>query len=329
MATDENLVTSVGSRRLRFLKPPPSPRPGVALVVDRQGHDPVTIYPSDRMTMGEVAWGRSASFYEVVISERTFGFACKLPCKSDAFHFTARADVTYKVEDPSMVVSNDRIADGRELVERMTLDVMRAKSREFEVEQSAEAEAAISQAVLNTAHEPPSGLKVVRYTVALELEEEARTFIRDLKILERNKAYELGQSELEKQRLELAQELDKRKLDFYGPLVRGGHWELLTYCLAKNPDKVEDVAAKLRELDAETLDRQMAFLETLSEKGMVEGFDVGVTAQRLLSSLVESLRTGPSKRSLSGGESIEALEAASSEMDSLDKEDDQTDAHTG
>jgi len=308
MTMADDLVRSVRSTRLRILKRPPSPRPGMALVVHRIGHNTITIYPNDSMTMGEVAWGRNVSLYEVDVSERSLGFACKLPCRSDAFDFSAKAHVTYRVDDPSIVVSNGVVADGRELVQRLTLNVMRAKSREFEVEQSAEAEAAISELVLNTPHEPPSGLKVVRFTVELELEEDARTFMRKLKILERNKEYELGRSELEKQRLALSQELETKKLKFYGPLVRGGNWELLSLYLANNPDEVANVAATLRKLDTETLDKQLAFLKTLIEGDAVEGFDMGETAQRLLGSLVESLESGPPRRALNVGSQPETLE---------------------
>jgi len=308
VTTSDNLVKSVKTARLRLLKPLPSPRPGFALVVHRQGQNTVTIYSNDRMTMGEVAWGRSASLYEVDISERSFDFECKLPCKSDAFEFSARAHIAYKVDDPLTVVRNNRIADGREVVQRLTLDIMRAKSRAFEVEESAEAEAAISELVLDTTHHPPSGLKIVRFSVELELEEEARAFIRNLKILERNKELELGQSELEKQRLALSQELEGMKLNFYGPLVRAGNWELLALHLANNPDEVANVAETLRGLDAETLDKQLAFLKTLIEGDAVEGFDMGETAQRLLRNLVESLESGPSQRALNVGSQPEALE---------------------
>jgi hypothetical protein len=267
------------------------------------------------MTMGEVAWGRSASLYEVDISERSCDFNCKLPCKSDAFEFSARVHVAYKVDDPSIVVGNDGIADGRELVQRLTLGIMRAKSREFEVEKSAEAEAAISELVLDTTHDPPSGLKIVRFSVELELEEDARAFIRNLKILKRNKELELGQSDLEKQRLALSHELEGMKLNFYGPLVRAGNWELLALHLANNPDEVANVAATLRELDAETFDRQMAFLKTLIEGDAIEGFDMGETAQRLLRNLVESLESGPSQRALNTGSQPEAPETGRDALD--------------
>jgi len=323
MATTDNLIKSENKSRLRVLRPHPAPRPGVALVVDREGHHPLTIWPSDRMTMGEVTWGRKATIYEVDVSERSFDFECKLPCRSDAFEFHATARVTYSVDDPAIIVANKKIADGHALVERLLLHVMRAKSREFEVEESAEAEAAISELGLAATHNPPTGLKVVRFAVELELEEDARTFIRKLKVLERNKKYEFGQSELEKQRLALSHELEGMKLKFYGPLVRGGHWELLGLHLANNPEEVANVAKILREQDAATRDKQLEFLKTLIDGGTVEGFHTDEATQRLLRSLLESLNSGQQRRALDAGSRPEALRdkqdgsAATSDVDDV------------
>lgn len=305
--TSDDLIKNVRSARLRLLRPHPTPRPGVALVVHRQGHDPLTIRPNDRMTMGEVTWGRDATIYEVDVSEQSFDFECKLPCRSDAFEFHATAHVAYVVNDPAIIVANERIADGRALVERLLLRIMRAKSREFEVEESAKAEAAISKLALDTTHDPPTGLKVVRFAVELELEEDARTFIRKLKVLERNKEYELGQSELEKQRLALSQELEGMKLKFYGPLVRAGHWELLGLYLANNPEEVASVAKTLREQDAATLDKQLVFLKTLIDGDAVEGFQMEEATQRLLRSLMESLDSDQYRRALDAGSRPEAI----------------------
>ena len=321
MTTSDDLVKSPRRARLRLLKPPPSPRPGVALVVHRPGHDPIAILPNDRMTMGEVAWGRNALFYEVDIAERSLEFVCKLPCKGDASEFSATAHVTYRVSDPVIIVGNDEISDGQELVRQLTLDLMRTKSREFEVEQSAEAEAAISELVLATDHEPPSGLRIVRFAVELRLEDEAREFMRSLKSLERSKKYELGESELEKQRLELAQQLKRMKLDFYGPLVRRGEWELLVLYLAENPDDVSAVAAKLRELDDRTFDRQFAMLKALRDGDDIEGFHVEEAAQRLLGKVLESLESGTARQPLEGMPSPEALEAESNAPDDLGEEE--------
>jgi len=271
--------------------------------------------------MGEVAWGRNVHLYEVDIAERSFDFGSKLPCKGDAFEFSAVAHVTYRVCDPAVVVGNDRISDGQELVRQLALDLMRTKSREFEVEQSAEAEAAITELILETDHEPPTGLEVVRFAVELGLEDEAREFMRSLKSLERSKAYELGESELERQRLELGQQLRRMKMDFYGPLVRRGEWELLALYLAENPDDVADVAVKLRELDDRTFERQFALLKSLRDGDHIEGFHFEKAAQRVLGRLVESVESGQAGQTLEAVPQPESLEAESDVPEDPEEED--------
>jgi hypothetical protein len=288
MSDANSLILSKESSRLQLFRPHPSPEPGVALVLFREGQSLITLWPKDRLTSGEVKWGNYKTIYKVDTTEHSFSFSCSLPCRGDAFEFKAQVDVTYSVQDPATVVERD-IADGRTVLEPLITSTMRAVTRQYDVEQSAEAEKAISEAVQRGTEDYRIGLRVDRLVVRLSLEEEARDHIRKLKRIERDEERERREAELEKQRAELEMEHVAMKMSFYRPLIEGGQWQLWALQLANNPADIATVAQMLGQQRQVDIENQLKALRIMLEEDAIEGFQIEEAGKRVLRRLVEDL----------------------------------------
>jgi len=290
--------------RLRLFQPRPTPEPGVALVFFREGQPLVTLWPGDRLTAGEIRWGNYKIVHKIDITEHTFTFQCTLPCERDAFDFQAEAQVTCSVDDPAVIVERN-VTDARAVLEPLIVRTMRTISRNYDVEESAEAEKAIAQAVEDESYNV--GLKLNRFVVKLSLEEDARTHIRRLKQIEREKERERRASELEKLRDELEIERMRIKMDFYSPLIKEGHWQLLALQLTNHPEDVATVAQMLSQQRQVEMDHQLKALKIMLEEDALEGFQIEEAGKRVLQRFVESFGPELETRALSEGEARKAL----------------------
>jgi hypothetical protein len=289
---------------LRLFKPRPMPEPGVALVLFREGHPLVTLWPGDRLTAGEVRWGNYKTSYKVDVTEYSFGFNCTLPCESDAFDFQAEVQVTCSVNDPATIVERN-IADARATLEPLIIGVMRGVSRDYDVEESAAAETAITEAVKRERYDV--GLKLNRFVVKLSLEEDARAHIRSLRQIERDKEREKREAELHRQRDELELERMRMKMDFYSPLIREGHWQLLALQLTNHPEDVAAVAHMLSQQRQADMDLQLKALKIMLEEDALEGFQIEEAGKRVLQRFVESFGPELEARALGEAEERKAL----------------------
>ncbi len=296
--------------RLRLFKPRPTPEPGVALVLFREGHPLVTLWPGDRLTAGEVRWGNYKIIYKVDVTEHSFGFDCTLPCESDAFDFQAGAQVTCSVDDPAIIVERN-ITDARVALEPLIIGTMRSISREYDVEESAAAERAIAEAVEREAYNV--GLKLNRFVVKLSLEEDARAHIRKLRQIERDKERERKEAELERQRDELEMERMRMKMGFYSPLIKEGQWQLLALQLTNHPEDVAAVAQMLSQQRQAEMDRQLKTLKIMLEEDALEGFQVEEAGKRVLQRFMESFGPDLETRALGEAEEQKALPATKEE----------------
>ena len=287
--------------RLQLFQPRPTPEPGVALVLFREGHPLITLWPGDRLTAGEVRWGKYKTVYKIDVTEHSFGFNCTLPCESDAFDFQADVQVTCSVDNPAIIVERN-ITDVCAVLEPLIIGTMRSISRDYDVEESAAAEKAIRKAVEGEAYNV--GLNLNRFIVRLSLEEEARTHIRSLRQIERDKERERREAELDRQRDTLEMERMKMKMDFYGPLIKEGQWQLLALQLTNHPEDVAAVAQMLNQQHQADMDRQLAALKIMIEEDALEGFQIEEAGKRVLQRFVGSFGPGGL---LGGAEERQAL----------------------
>ncbi len=308
MSETKGLIISKETTQLRLFRPRPTPEPGIALVLFREGQPLVTLWPGDRLTSGEISWGNYKTVYKVDITEHSFSFSCALPCQGEAFEFHAQVDVTYSVENPSLIVERN-ITDSRTVLEPLIVNTMREVSREHDVEQSAEAEKSITERVFEESKKYSTGLKILRFVVKLSLEEDARNHIRQLKQIERTKVSERRQAELEKQRIELEVERTKMRMEFYSPLIKEGQWQLLALQLANHPDDVAAVAQMIRQQRQADMENQLRALKIMLEEDVIEGFQMEEASKRVLQRFVDSFGPDLEVKALGNGEKPKALEA--------------------
>jgi len=336
--------------RLRLFQPRPTPEPGVALVLFREGQPPVTLWPGDRLTAGEVRWGNYKVVYKVDVTEHSFSSDCTLPCESDAFDFHAEVQVTWAVDDPALIVERN-VTDARTALEPLIIRTMRSVSRRYGVEASSTAEEGIIQAVENETYDV--GIKLNRFVVELRLEKDARDYIRkqeeirrrtilDKAEIGRQREVEAAQATLgeerrkfreaedqwerERKKLEEQAELERQKMrmEFYGPLIEKGNWQLLAFHLANHPDDVPGVIQTMRQQRQIELEYNLKALEGLLAKAGLEEWEVQEPAKELLRHIASVLKSevsvpalgeGREPKSLPRGEREEPIEQETKESE--------------
>lgn len=299
--------------RFRLFQQRPTPEPGVALVLYKEGQPLVTIWPNDRLTAGEAKWGNYKIAHKVDVTEHSFSFNCTIPCESDAFDFQAAVQITCSVDEPALIVERN-VTDARSVLEPLIVRTMRNISRHYDVRESAAAEKAIAQAVEDQSYDV--GLKLNRFVVKLNLEKDARAHIRNLRQIERAKEREEKEAELEQQRDKLEIERMRIKMDFYSPLIKEGQWQLLALQLTNHPEDIAAVANMISEHRRAEMDYQLKSLKIMLEEDALEGFQMEDAGKRVLRRFVESF--GPELETPALGEDEEPK---SLPKESGDKED--------
>ena len=312
MSETHNLIIGKETPRLRLFRPRPVPEPGTALVLYREGQSLTTLWPGDRLTSGEVAWGNYKTIYKVDITEHSFSFNCTLPCQGEAFEFHAQVHATYSVENPGLIVERNT-TDAYAVLRPLIINTMRNVSRRYEVEQSAEAEEAIIKSVLEESRKYDTGLKLVRFVVELSLEDDARNHIRRLKQIKRVREIESEQAELEKQRIRLEEERTQMKMEFYAPLIREGQWQLLALQLANHPDDVAAIVQTVHQRRQAEMENQLKALKIMLEEDAVEVYQMEEAGKRVLQRLVDSFGAGLEVKALKGPSTTETGNESSEE----------------
>lgn len=195
--------------RWRILQQRPVPDPGTALVFSGEGQPLLTIKQGERgPTSGEMLWGKYNLVYKVDMTEYPLGFACNLPCATDAFDFQAQVKFSSSVRDPEMIVRRN-VTDVCALLQPLIIEVMRGISRKYEVEESGSAEHEISNSVKKAIYD--EGFNLYQFTVTLSLEREARERIREKKRIQEEIQLEKVRQDLEKEKAQLAIEQARQR----------------------------------------------------------------------------------------------------------------------
>jgi hypothetical protein len=292
--------------RIRIFQPHPMPEPGVALVLYREGQNLVILRPGDRLTAGETRWGDYKTLYKVDVTEHAISITTTLPCNSDAFEFHADVQLTCCVDNPKTIIERN-VTDAREVLEPLIMKTMRNISRNFEVEDSAAAENALIDYVLKAAVTYDVGLKINRFVVKLSLEADAREHLRKLRQIEREKEREKKTAELDKLKDELVIERKKFKMEFYAPLIREGHWQLLALQLSDHPEDIAAVAQMLSQQRQADMENQLKALKIMLEEDVIEGFQIEDAGKRVLQRFVESFGPVVETKALAEGEEKKKL----------------------
>lgn len=288
--------------RWRLFQRRPVPEPGIAIVLSGDGQPLVTIETGERgLTNGELLWGKYNRLCKVDIGEHSLSFQCSLPCETDAFDFYAEVNLICSVKKPALIVQRN-ITDARQFLEPLIIDIMRRTSRKYKVEESGEAERTITRKVEEEVED--SGFKLNRFTLKLSLETETRERIRERKHIQETivteKAKIEGTIEIEKikqeleiQRSQFEIERTKIRMDFYGPIIQAGNWQLLASQLASSPQDVALIMDMIKQQQLMDRNDKIQLLKILIETDSLEGTQLGDSGKRLLQEL-----TGLSEQSL-------------------------------
>lgn len=306
--------------RLRLFRPRPTPEPGVALVFFQPGQRLFALWPGQQLTAGEVSWGNYKTLYKVDVTEHSLRFDCVLPCYSDAFDFQASIQATIAVNDPAKIVERN-VTDAIGALKPLLIGVMRRISRRHDVDDSAEAEREITEAVLSAKYDV--GLALKRFVIELSLEQDARAHIRSLRQIARSLEREKEEAALHEQRQ--AQELERirARMDFYGPFIEQGQWQMLALHLSNHPEDVQGVLQHLRQQHQTERDHQLQALKIMLDEDAIEGFQIEEASKRVLMRFVESLETASGAHRLPGaGRAQLPSDAAKSQESKGGKESD-------
>lgn len=193
----------------------PSAAPGTVLVVDREGHPLRTLKThSDRLTAGEVRFGRVRTLYRVDVTEHSLEFSQTFHCGDDVGGFQADVRLICQVEDPESVVLRG-IHDVTAVVVPPICETLKRVCRRYQAEQHAEAEesalAAVREVEATTRHD--RAFRITQISLDLQLDQAAATFVGQLKADRRTSATQASQNRLAAERAEqealLAQERDR------------------------------------------------------------------------------------------------------------------------
>ena len=277
-----------------------------ALVFSREGKPLLTIKPGEKgITSGEMVWGKYNVLYTVDLTEHPLSFRCDLPCKTDAFVFHAEVTFMCSVHDPATIVQRN-VTDVRQVLKPLIVEVMRNKSRDYDIEESGIAERDISDVVKEAIYD--AGFQVDRFVLQLSLEEEIREQIREKKRIQKQTEIEKiriqSNIELERQHQELSRqrqefsleskrreekfeiELMKTKMDFYGPMIQAGQWQMLAMQLAQNPNDMQIIVQQLKQQEQLEREHQIKMLKMLLDEDALEGSQISEVGQAMLQKLL-------------------------------------------
>lgn len=209
--------------------------------------------PPHRPTRGDSASRRYTAVYEVDMGLHTIHLDLELPSDDDAFVFSATADLSWQVADPTQyVTSGERNVPGRLRGELEHL--ARPLTRGHSIEHSPAAESAVQRAVDSVPGGFASAVGLrVGCAVRLRLDEAAiahRRQLRDIRYAGelRDPQHALRMRaqaqdhELELLRTQQTQEINTQKIDFYRYHLQQGGAAALALHLSQHPEDTQLVA---------------------------------------------------------------------------------------
>jgi hypothetical protein len=319
MADDAPLVVRTELNRTALLKSPPMSSADSALVfLDKAGR----LHDLGRpLTRGEMAWHTPKAVFEVDTAVRTTSFELELPAEEEAFTFTAKVVVHWRVTDVMTAVRCG--LTNAELVIRSAVEKgLRRISRAHPIEHSAAAEAAIRAHLDRGPVKLEQGLSLVGGVVSLHLDDDTRRHIAARTSRERTREViqgehetaelrakldikqEFSRQELEVQRAKFALQmadqeerhklaLEQMKMQFYSQALSEGNLNLIALRLSSNREDVNDVInlfMRQRQLDYEGA---RGMLNSLLDNRLVNKRDVADIMARATAVVADHMTSTP------------------------------------
>lgn len=212
---------------------------------------------SGRLTTGELWLATPREMYLVDITPHEEVFELSLPSAEEAFTYAASVRVTWRISDPVAAVKTGKV-EPREAIGRFLEEKLREVTRQFGVEDSANAERRIAHEFGEREVRMSDAVVVTRCTAVLDLEESTREYIASRTKFARTYETEKlshevrqlrAQHSREMRQLEQQHELElkQQRLKVYADAIREDDANVLALRLAGHKDDIQDVIALLRE----------------------------------------------------------------------------------
>jgi hypothetical protein len=169
-----------------FFAPRPLPRPGIAVVLVKEGQASIALEPGDTSALRQIKWRDYQLAYYVDVGTRTFSFTCALPSQNAGLSFQADTYVTYRVVNPLAIIQR-KITDACAILEPLLIQPMRSVSRRYELDKWSEAEQTIATLVMSTPRR--DNFEISNFAVTLSVDEDEREHARRMRVLKRNHEY--------------------------------------------------------------------------------------------------------------------------------------------
>jgi len=251
--------------------------------------------------------GRVKSVYDIDLGVRHLEFEVDLPGKDDTFAFRATVTVEWRVLDPSLVVRN-QLQDIRPLIQPVITEEMRRIAREYDVDRSADAEAAINGRLIGESldfNDPDQlAAALARSGSTRHIGREyglwTRTIVSVLpdksRLTQAEEVRDLRhqiEAERLRQELRMLQETNKnavltQRMGFYREAFAAGDIDRAVLQVAQNPEELTAVANVVRQQEMAGQRLTIEFVNKLLEEGTIERWQISDQAKAALDWLQQS-----------------------------------------
>jgi hypothetical protein len=245
----------------------PRPEPGMAVVLIRNGQPALALTADDQLTWSRVAWSNYQWAFWVDTGEQAYTLQCALPSQEQGLDFQAVAHITYKVNDPLMVIRR-RITDARAFVEPVFIRLLRRVTRQFTLGQCSAAEQAIARMV--KANLRQGIIAITRCITTLDLEEDERNHARTMRASERHYLHSHQSITYSQQIDDLEVPLSQKQIDFYKQIATSDASQILWLYLANHRDEIHTVLRALYEQRQLEREHWLRMLKELRDADGVE-----------------------------------------------------------
>lgn len=259
-----------------------------------------------RLTMGEIMWNTPKAIYEVDIAPVEDSFVVDLPSTEEAFSFSARVHVTWRIHDPVSAVRG-KLENPNGMVRMHVEKRLREHTRGFNVENSAAAERHINLEYGDRVIPLSDAVEILRCSVVLTLDESTGVHIRNRTLVQREwetlrqgteteahthvlkRQQAMNQQELERLTVQHELALKGQRMEFYADALRTGSHNVLALRLAGHGEDVNDVIELMMKQQNLEFEGARVVLNSLLEANLINRKDVAGIMANASNRMVEHL----------------------------------------
>ncbi|GAA2739912.1 hypothetical protein [Kitasatospora cinereorecta] len=239
----------------------------------------------------EPVWRVYRSYYEVDMGRHPMQVHHSVPSEGDALHFTAVVDLTWQVVDPIQVV-RQRLSDVRAAVEPLLLSRLRAVTRRFDIESSADAEEAVNKDLAAAPIGGELGLQTTAL-VRLSLDQQSTAYLARLREQRRALTTTVGDHELDRLKQIHRQQLTAAAASFYAGYLETGDVARLALQLAEHPGEAASVIGAMNERERSEAALRADVLRQMIERGHIQPHEFETPLDGALEHLQQIMRLAP------------------------------------